>query len=143
MFHTSPSKIELGSINSNGVSGSCLFFSDDVYTMTASKTVYVYEADFNCVRASRLHDEAIIARIAEYFGCDEELAESLLDGSESEWNQDFDCEGSDSWWLQGMRGECAVKMGFDGCEDEDEQGAVYIIPMVGRESELTLVEINE
>lgn len=142
MFHTSPSKIELGSINSNGVSGSCLFFSDDVYTMTASKTVYVYEADFNCVSASQLHDDAIITRIAEYFGCDEELAESLLDGSESEWNQDFDCEGSDSWWLQGMRGECAVKMGFDGCEDEDEQGAVYIIPMVGRESELTLVEIN-
>lgn len=143
MFHTSPSKIELGSINSNGVSGSCLFFSDDVYTMTASKMVYVYEADFNCVSASQLHDDAIITRIAEYFGCDEELAESLLDGSESEWNQDFDCEGSDSWWLQGMRGECAVKMGFDGCEDEDEQGAVYIIPMVGRESELTLVEINE
>jgi hypothetical protein len=143
MFHTSPNKIESGSINSNGVSGSCLFFSDDVYIMTASKAVYVYEADFNCVRASQLHDDAIITRIAEYFGCDEELAESLLDGSESEWNQDFDCEGSDSWWLQGMRGECAVKMGFDGCEDEDEQGAVYIIPMIGRESELKLVEINE
>ena len=140
MFHTSPSKIEIGSINNNGVSGSCLFFSDEIYTMTASKEVYVYEADFNCVSASQLHDDAIIARIAEYFGCDEELAESLLDGSESEWNQDFNCDGSDSWWLQGMRGQCAVKMGFDGCEDEDEQGTVYIVPMIGRESELTLVK---
>lgn len=140
MFHTSTSKIEIGSINNNGVSGSCLFFSDEIYTMTASKEVYVYEADFNCVSVSQLHDDVIIARIAEYFGCDEELAESLLDGSESEWNQDFNCEGSDSWWLQGMRGQCAVKMGFDGCEDEDEQGIVYIIPMIGRESELTLVK---
>ena len=140
MFHTSPSKIEIGSINNNGVSGSCLFFSDEIYTMTASKEVYVYEADFNCVSVSQLHDDVIIARIAEYFGCDEELAESLLDGSESEWNQDFNCEGSDSWWLQGMRGQCAIKMGFDGCEDEDEQGIVYIIPMIGRESELTLVK---
>ena len=42
------------------------------------------------------------------------------------------------WWLQGKRGECAVKMGHDGCEDEDEQGTVYIVPMTGREKELIL-----
>ncbi len=141
MFHTSPTKIESGLINSNGVVGSCLFFSDDVYVMTASSSYYVYEADFDCVRASQLHDEEIIAEIAERFNCDAELAESLLDASESEWNQDFECDGSDSWWLQGKRGECAVKMGFDGCEDEDEQGTVYIIPMLGREDELNLVEV--
>lgn len=143
MFHTSPEKIEAGSINNNGIANSCLFFSDEIYTMTASKTVYVYEADFNCVSVHQLHDETIITRIAERFGCDECLAESLLDGSECEWNQDFDCDGFDSWWLQGMRGECAVKMGFDGCKDKDEQGTVYIVPMSGRESELTLVEVNE
>ena len=140
MFHTSPNKIEPGSINKYGIASSCLFFSSEVYTMTASKTVYVYEADFNCVKASQLHDEAIISRVAEYFGCDEELAKSLLDGSESEFSQEFDCTGEDSWFLQGLRGECAVKMGYDGCEDEDEQGAVYIVPMFGRESELTLVD---
>ena len=143
MVHTSPNKIESGSINKYGITGSCLFFSSEVYTMTASKTVYVYEADFNCVKASELYDEAIISRIAEYFGCDHELAESLLDGSESEWSQEFTCTGEDSWWLQGMRGECAVKMGYDGCEDEDEQGTVYIVPVIGRENELKLVEINE
>lgn len=44
--------------------------------------------------------------------------------------------------LQGKRGECAVKMGYDGCEDVDEQGTVYIVPMFGREKELTLVELN-
>ena len=140
MYHTSPNKIEAGMINSNGVAGSCLFFSDDIYVMTASDTVFTYEADFDCVRASQLHDDEIIAEIAEYFNCNKELAEALLDGSENEWEQAFDCEGEDSWWLQGKRGECAVKMGYDGCEDEDEQGTVYIVPMLGRESELTIVQ---
>ncbi|HHC7385457.1 TPA: hypothetical protein ACN30P_004418 [Vibrio parahaemolyticus] len=142
MFHTSPNKIKSASINNNGVAGSCLFFSDDVYVMTASNSYYVYEADFDCVRASQLHDDEIIADIARYFDVDESTAESLLDGTQNEWClDDFDCEGEDSWWLQGKRGECAVKMGYDGCEDEDEQGTVYIIPMFGREDELKLVEV--
>lgn len=137
MYHTSPNKEII--INNNGVAGSCLFFSDDVYQMSES-SVYVFEAEFDCVRASQLHDEEIISEIAEYFDCDLELAESLLDASESEWQQGFECDSDASWWLQGKRGECAVKMGFDGCEDEDEQGTVYIVPMFGRESELTLVD---
>ncbi|WP_214656892.1 hypothetical protein, partial [Vibrio anguillarum] len=117
------------------------FFSDDIYIMTASRTCYVYEADFDCVRASQLYDDEIIADIARYFDVDESTAESLLDGTQNEWClDDFDCEGENSWWLQGKRGECAVKMGYDGCEDEDEQGTVYIVPMAGRESELKLVE---
>lgn len=141
MYHTSPNKIESGLISNNGVAGSCLFFSDDVYVMTASNCYYVYEADFDCVRASQLHDEGIISEIAEYFDCDLELAESLLDASENEWQQAFECDSEASWWLQGKRGECAVKMGFDGCEDEDEQGTVYIVPMFGREDELKLAEV--
>lgn len=137
MYHTSPNKIEEGMINKLGVAGSCLFFSDNVYVMTASDTVYVYEADFDCVRASQLHDEEIIEQIAAYFDVDAEIAEGLLDGSVSNWGYRSDSDSS--WWLQGKRGECAVKMGYDGCEDEDEQGTVYIVPMLGRESELTLV----
>ena len=137
MFHTSPNK-EL-KINKNGIAQDCLFFSDEVYKMSEA-SIYTFEADFNCVMASELHDDEIINQIAEYFNCDLELAESLLDASESEWSQEFDCDGEDSWWLQGKRGECAVKMGYDGCEDEDEQGTVYVVPMFGRESELTLVE---
>lgn len=138
MFHTSPNRIEAGTINSFGVAGDCLFFSDDVYQMS-DVSVYVYEADFDCVRASQLYDEEIINEIAEHFNVDAETAESLLDASESEWDHGADADMS--WWLQGKRGECAVKMGFDGCEDEDEQGTVYIVPMKGRESELTLVEV--
>lgn len=140
MYHTSPVKIEIGMINASGIADDCLFFSNNVYVMTASSVVYTYEADFDCVRASQLHDDAIINEIADRFDIDSCHAESLLDGSENVWNLDG-CEGEDSWWLQGKRGECAVKMGFDGCEDVDEQGTVYIIPMLGRESELKLIDI--
>jgi len=136
MFHTSPNK-EI-KVNNYGIAGSCLFFSDEVYQMSES-SVYVFEAEFNCISAHELHDNEIIEEIAEYFDVELELAEQLLDGSENEWDLES-CDGESSWWLQGKRGECAVKMGFDGCEDEDEQGTVYIVPMLGRESELTFVK---
>ncbi|WP_419635184.1 hypothetical protein [Thiolapillus sp.] len=144
MFHTSPIKIETGTVNEFGIAGDCLFFSDDVYVMTAASDHYVYEADFETVRASELYDDVIIAEISEYCGCDAETAEGLLDASKNEWEELTEMDGSDlaelSWWLQGKRGGCAKKMGFDGCEDEDEQGTVYIIPMTGREDELNLVK---
>lgn len=140
MFHTSPNKIEKNSINRNGIAGDCLFFSDDIYSMSAA-SVYVYEAHFECIAASQLHDKEIITEIAHFFEVDENTAESLLDGSGNEWDHGADADGS--WWLQGKRGECALKMGFDGCKDTDEQGVVYIIPMTGREEELKLVELAE
>ena len=136
MYHTSPNKITEGMINKNGVAGDCLFFSDDVYVMTSSAKHYVYEADFSCVAASQLHDLDIIRQIADRFDCDIDLAEGLLDSSENEFNQSFDVDAEESWWLQGMRGKCALIMGYDGCEDQDEQGTVYIVPMEGRESQL-------
>ena len=139
MFHTSPTEIAPGSINKFGIAGSCLFFSDSVYKMTASKTVFVYQANFSCIDVSQLHDDAAISEIADYFGVNLDVAEALLDGSENEWDHGTDADGS--WWLQGKRGECAVKMGYDGCKDRDEQGVVYIIPMLGRESELSLIEV--
>lgn len=138
MYHTSPNKEII--INKNGIAQDCLFFSDDVYSMSEA-SVYVFEADFDCVAASQLHDDQIIADIAAFFGVDEDEAESLLGGSACEWDLDG-CDAESSWWLQGKRGECAVKMGFDGCEDSDEQGTVYIVPMFGRESELKLISEN-
>ena len=141
MYHVSPRLITSGMINEYGISSDCLFFSNDVYVMTSSDECYIYEADFNCVNVSRLYDDESIDEIAEYFGCSTSLAESLLDGSESPWDQGFECCGEDSWWLQGKRGECAVKMGFDVCRDVDEQGTVYIVPMFGREHELKLIEV--
>jgi len=138
MYHTSPQEITTGTINSYGVAGSCLFFSDNIYAMTQSDELYVYEADFNCLEAFELYDVEIIAEIEEKFNCSTEEAEGLLDASLSEW--DYSSDADYSWWLQGKRGECAKKMGYDGCEDKDEQGTVYIIPMLGRESELKRVD---
>lgn len=140
MYHTSPNKIVKGSIHDHGIAGCCLFFSSEIYRMSAEST-YIYEANFNCIERSQPFDEEIIAQIADYFDVDTDTAEALLDGSKSEWDLDtFDTDGEDSWHLQGLRGQCAAKMGYDGCEDEDEQGTVYIVPMKGRESELTLIE---
>ena len=75
----------------------------------------------------------VVAEIAERFEIDVDAAESLLDGSDSVWNHDFS-DAENDWFIQTKRGECAKKMGFDGCKDHDEQGAVYIVPMFGRES---------
>ena len=105
----------------------------------ASTLVYRLEIDESAiVSASQLYDEVIVSEIAELFDCDEDTAESLLDGSESEWNHD--CDAEKSWKLQGLRGECAKKMGYEACEDEDEQGTVYIVPMTSREADLQLTE---
>ena len=138
MIHSSPREIKKGVINHFGIAGDCLFFSNDVYRMSEA-SIYIYEADFDCIHVGQLYDERIVSEIAERFSVDEDIAESLLDGSENVW--DHGADGDDSWWLQGKRGECAVKMGYDGCEDRDEQGTVFIVPMFGRESELTLIEI--
>jgi len=135
MYHTSPTKIT--EINKYGIAGDCLFFSDDIYQMSAAAT-FVYEADFSCVSASQLFDENIITDIANFFSVDLEVAEDLLDGSKSEW--DYECDGESAWWLQGKRGECAVKMGYDGCKDYDEQGRVYIVPMSGKVDKLKLIQ---
>lgn len=142
MFHTSPEEITPGMIHNFGIAGSCLFFSDNRYVMTASNVVYTYEADFDCVEAWQLFDEEIIKEIADLFDTDLETAEALLDGSKNEW----DLEGTTaekSWELQGFQGYCATKMGYDGCESVDENGTVYIVPMLGREHELNLVSVSK
>ncbi|MFX5523805.1 hypothetical protein [Acinetobacter baumannii] len=133
LFHTSPNKIE--KISKFGNFDDCLFFSTNVYEMSACETI-VYSIDaetMSFIDACDLHDDEIIAEIAERFEIDEDLAESFLDGSESVWNHDF-ADAENDWFIQAKRGECAKKMGFDGCKDHDEQGVVYIIPMFGREA---------
>lgn len=133
LFHTSPE--EINKINRFGKFDDCLFFSCDVYEMSSGEiiTYSIDASEMNFIHASDLHDYNLIAEIAERFDVDLDTAESLLDNSDSVYNHDFgDADGD--WYMQARRGECAKKMGFDGCLDRDEQGAVYIIPMLGRES---------
>ena len=137
IYHTSPNKIE--KINSYGIAGDCLFFSADIYTMTAVPEYVVYSIEISedqIIKVSDLYDEEIVNEISEEFGVDTDTAENLLDGSESEW--DYECDAEKSWWLQGKQGECAKKMGFEACRSKDEQGTVYIVPMMNREKDLVL-----
>ena len=133
LFHTSPKKIE--KVSKFGNFDDCLFFSTNVYEMSAGETItYSINADdMRFIDASDLHDSEVIAEIAERFEIDLDDAESLLDGSDSVWNHDF-ADAENDWFIQAKRGECAKRMGFDGCKDHDEQGVVYIIPMLNRES---------
>lgn len=147
LFHTSPN--EITKIDRFGNFDDCLFFSTKVYQMRCGEVItYSIDAsEMEFVEANQLHDVEIIAKIVERFSNvipeDEDasdFAESLLDGSILLWDIGFDL-GLDGesmaeldWFIQAKRGECAKKMGFDGCKDHDEQGSVYIIPMFGRES---------
>lgn len=144
MYHTSPR--EITKINDYGIAGDCLFFSDEIYCTSASPIIYIYEANFECIAVSQLYDEEIVKEIAERFKCSLDIANGLLDASEDEADH-IDCDTEDygelSWWLQGKQGECAKKMGYDGCRSIDEQGTVYIIPMKGREDDLKLIEISK
>lgn len=133
LFHTSPNKIE--KVSKFGTFDDCLFFSVNPYSMSVGEviTYSIDAANMDFISASQLNDDEIISEIAERFEIDLDDAESLLDGSDNVWNHDF-ADAENDWYIQAKRGECAKKMGFDGCLDEDEQGSVYIIPMFGRES---------
>jgi len=138
LFHTSP--VEIKKITKTGIFGDCLFFALSPYGLGNIVNVYSVDAsEMSFISASSLYDEEIVSRIAKCLAVDLDVAESLLDGSETVWDIDVDMEKAEAdWWVQGLRGECAKKMGYDGCEDEDEQGSVYIIPMFGREEILVL-----
>lgn len=138
LYHTSPN--EITTINRFGLFDDCLFFSNDVYQMSACDVI-VYSIDaseMSFAHVSDLYDAHIIDDIAENFGIDSVLAEALLDDRSSVWDYAF-ASGEAVWYIQAKRGECAKAMGFDGCEDRDEQGTVYIIPMLGRENILERV----
>ena len=146
LFHTSPKEIK--KIDQFGNFEDCLFFSARVYQMAIGEVItYSIDAEnMDFIEAWKLSDDEIAAEIAKKIASrtfedqDFELAEELLDTSKNLWKVGFDL-GLDSeekkkikQLIKAKRGQCAKKMGFDGCLDEDEQGAVYIIPMLGRES---------
>ena len=127
--HTSPTVIEridmIGGCACNGT----LFFSTNDYAMGNVLVSYDMElSDDEIVAASQLHDDEIISEIADLFDVDNDTAESLLDASHSELSLE-NCDGDKSCELQGLRAECAQKMGFIACEDRDENGTVYMIKM--------------
>ena len=135
LFHTSPG--EISKITDNGLFGDCLFFSTEIYSMSTRGASFVYsiELDENTIiDISELHDNEIIADIMRVLEVEEDDAERMLDGRDTAFDHGLD--GEDDWWLQAQQGACAKKMGYSACEALDEQGTVYIVPMLARESEL-------
>jgi hypothetical protein len=125
----------------NGVFGSFLFFSANVYTTTETE-YFIYAIDeesLSICDASDLyfnHDEndnnqnEIIRECAELHGVDIEIA--LLYLSEKSNAELIDAETS--WETQKLTACLAKAQGFDGVRVTDEQGAAYMVDM-GRRHE--------
>lgn len=156
-LHSSPEK-EL-KIDEYGLFGSFLFFvtgedAGDAYRMSSDNNVFALEENsVSLIKASSLFYQeganeenkalwAIVHEVMERFNVDEETAMALLDESESEIVNEYDkeSEGEDGWWLQHATARAAKALGFDGVEVTDEQGASYMIDMLGREEELIKLE---
>jgi hypothetical protein len=141
LFHTSPSKIT--KINDNGRFGSFLFFSSRVYVMTAgASVVHQLEVDEDEIIEARslfYHEDAallddLVAEFCDRFDVDTETAEDII----SERGQLDSTDADDLWDVQHYTARAAQILGFRGVRVSDEQGAAYMINMLGFEAELTV-----
>lgn len=146
LFHTSPAKID--KIHTSGRFGEFLFFANDVYAMTAASPV-VYRldlADDEVIEAGRLfrHEDAeklqpLVVELAQRLGVSEEDAEALIEESKSAHDIDG-IEPEDaadaSWDVQLFTARAAKMLGFRAVQVQDEQGAAWMVDMLGREAEL-------
>lgn len=139
LFHTSPSQID--TISTSGRFGEFLFFSSHVYTMTVqAPVVYSIELDDSAlIEAGSLfyHEDAaklndLVAEFCERFDVDTDTAEEII----SERQQLDSCDADDLWDVQHFTARAAKALGFRAVRVMDEQGAAYMIDMLGRESEL-------
>lgn len=135
--HTSPAVIT--KITDRGLFDDCLFFSDNEYAMGDVAAVYELEiSEDEIIDVSELSDESMIQVIADQFDVDMDTAERILDGRDTALEHTGDAE--DDWFVQATQGQCAKIEGFKACQSIDEQGTVYIVPMLGREADLIKVK---
>ncbi|WP_339869099.1 hypothetical protein [Pseudohongiella nitratireducens] len=141
LIHTSPELIT--EINESGRFNEFLFFSADEYTMTAGDHVaYSIElGDDEIIEAGQLfyHEDAekldeLVAEFCDRFDVDADTAEEII----SEREQLDSCDSDDLWDVQIFTARAAKILGFRAVEVEDEQGAAYMIDMLGHEKELQL-----
>lgn len=150
LFHTSPA--EITRIDKHGRFGEFLFFAESEYVTTAGGHVsYKIElADDAVIDASGLfhHKEAekladLVAELAARFDISESEAEALMEESKSIFDIDCCIEPEDladaSWDVQHFTARAAKVLGFRGVVVSDEQGAAYMVDMLGREDELVKV----
>lgn len=143
LFHTSPS--EITSITKFGHFDEFLCFSSRVYVMAARDFVtYKIEIDDeSLIHASSLfyHEDAdklagLVSEFCSRFDVDEDTAEEII----SEREQLDSSEADDLWSAQTFTARAAKILGYRGVIMKDEQGTLYMIDMLGRESELALID---
>jgi hypothetical protein len=144
LFHTSPGEIE--QVNRFGRFGEFLFFSSSVYRMTAGEFVAyrleLSEGDLIDAAALFYHPEAeklnpLVCEFCARFGVDTDTAEKII----SERAELDSCDADEIWDAQTFTGRAAKLLGFRGVCVTDEQGAAYMIDMLGREAELVRVDV--
>lgn len=142
LFHTSPN--EITAIDTSGRFGEFLFFSSNVYQMTAGKAVvYSIEIDENEIIDARslfYHEDAakldaLVSQFCARFNVDADTAEEII----SERQQLDTCDADDSWDAQIFTARAAKILGYRGVIVSDEQGTAYMIDMCGREAELQVI----
>ena len=141
IYHTSPTQIT--SIHNKGLFGGVLFFSNNVYEMAAANFVYSVDAEeLSFIEPCQIDNEVTTQEVMAYAKVDEDTAFDLLTGDVDAYDICDDCEDAAdlSWKIQYFQAQAAKRMGFDGCKSRDEQGAVYMIPMFGRENLLKEVK---
>lgn len=142
LYHTSPQIIDTVK---NGLFGRAVCFASSPYIMGKySDTTWVYcldATDLNVIEATSIFYDAswekvmpVVADIQEYLEVDEETARNLLDQTIdffdlhtdiTDTSIDYDAIEKD-FWLQGQRYIAAVLMGYDGIEQRDEQGSMWM-----------------
>ncbi|AJO79364.1 hypothetical protein [Pseudomonas sp. MRSN 12121] len=143
LFHTSPK--EITSIDKHGRFGEFLFFSSDVYVMTAGDHV-VYRAQIDddaIIAANHLfyHADAakldeLVAKFCARFDVDTDTAEEII----SERQQLDTGDADDDWDVQIYTARAAKILGYRAVAVSDEQGTAYMVDMLGRESDLSLMQ---
>ncbi|GGM25847.1 hypothetical protein ACFQDN_22145 [Pseudomonas asuensis] len=146
LFHTSPS--EITTINTDGRFFEFLCFAVDEYVMTTEEFVtYRITVDENdIIEAGSLfyHPNAadlspLVEGVMRMVGCDEGTAEELISQRIDVFSLD-DIDAADagelSWDIQATTAKAAKILGFRGVSMLDEQGACYMIDMLGHEAEL-------
>lgn len=141
LYHTSP--LEISKIKTSGRFGEFLCFSGHEYVMTAGGHVlYKIEIDegeiiddgslFYHPDAGLLDD--LVSDFCARFDVDADTAEEIISGR-AELDRDVH-DADDSWDAQEFTARAAKILGYRGVRARDEQGTLYMIDMLGRESEL-------
>lgn len=144
IYHTSPEKIQ--QINSFGLFGDALCFAEQPYVMTAAPSPVMYSIEIDeeeiidaCSFFFREDYEklgGLVTEIMEMVECDEDTAQDLLSGKAALVDVAGEFDAEQDFEIQKMAVQAAKILGYRAVLLRDEQGPMYLVSMLGRESDL-------